>query len=60
MGLHYAVYCATVISLIRYYLVNPFFTWMAIRTVPLSRLSLTEVNTQRQGTADHIPDWVFL
>ena len=57
--LHYAFYCAIVISLVRYYIVNPFFTWMAIRTVPLSRLSLTQLNAQREGTADHIPQWVF-
>lgn len=57
--LHYAFYCAIVISLVRYYLVNPFFAWMAIRTVPLSRLSLHQLNTQRAGTPDHIPDWVF-
>ena len=48
--------CAVAISLIRYYVVTPFYTFMAIRTVPLSRRSLAEVNAARPlDSIDRIP-----
>lgn len=57
--LHYAVYAAIIISLVRYVIVNPFYVWLAIRTVPLSHRSFRQVNDSRDATSSHyIPPWV--
>ena len=58
--LSHAVWCAIGISLVRYFVVQPLYTHLAIRTIPLSRRSLREVNDQRPvDSLDRIPDFVF-
>ena len=58
--LSHALWCAAAISLVRYYIIEPLFTYMAIRTIPLSRRSLAQVNATRPlDSIDRIPGSVF-
>lgn len=56
--LHYGIYCAIAITLVRYFIVNPFFVWLGTRTMHLSKRSLREVNARKSGS-DHIPSFIF-